>query len=302
MFFKKSFSRNFSNLRRSYTELAKHTPSPPTLLEIQLRELRSSSLPTHLKNLQEQKLLYLIERDLIYKRRLQVGKVFLGISVAFIGLYALWAPLYKTICESQGFSVKTHSVDYSKKADSANPLVKVNVVFHTDVDFECPWEFLPLQPKVTVSPGETALVFYKARNKSKKATVGLAIYDIFPNSLSLYFNKIQCFCFENQMLGPEEEVDLPLFFFIDPSIVDSPDFTDDVEITLRYTFYFAKKQNMAEVMQFHIDKHNKEQTELNKRKEELNKKGRKYKIEENRFSPIPGLSPLLLDSKLEENR
>jgi cytochrome c oxidase assembly protein subunit 11 len=37
--------------------------------------------------------------------------------------------------------------------------------------------------------------------------------------LELYYNKIKCFCFEEQRLGAKEEIDMPVFFFIDPEFL-----------------------------------------------------------------------------------
>jgi cytochrome c oxidase assembly protein subunit 11 len=60
-----------------------------------------------------------------------------------------------------------------------------------------PWEFSPQTNSVVVNAGETALAFYTAYNRSDKPIAGIAIYQIYPEEVSLYFNKIQCFCFEN---------------------------------------------------------------------------------------------------------
>ena len=62
---------------------------------------------------------------------------------------------------------------------------------------EIPWEFQPETRQLLVNAGETALAFYKVYNRSDKPIAGIAIYQIFPEECALYFNKIQCFCFEN---------------------------------------------------------------------------------------------------------
>ena len=60
---------------------------------------------------------------------------------------------------------------------------------------------------------------------------------MFPPQAGLYFNKIQCFCFEEQRLGAHEEIDMPVFFYIDPAIFDNPSTEDVHSITLSYTFF-----------------------------------------------------------------
>lgn len=100
-----------------------------------------------------------------------------------------------------------------------------------------PWEFQPSTPNLVINAGETALSFYKVFNRSDRPIAGIAIYQIYPEEAALYFNKIQCFCFENQLLYPNESLDLPLLFYIDPAIIHEKDLTDINEIILTYHFF-----------------------------------------------------------------
>lgn len=52
---------------------------------------------------------------------------------------------------------------------------------------------------------------------------------------------LQCFCFEEQRLNPHEEVDMPVFFYIDPEFDDDPRMARVDTITLSYTFFEAKE-------------------------------------------------------------
>ena len=90
---------------------------------------------------------------------------------------------------------------------------------------------------MVVNAGETALSFYKVYNRSDKPIAGIAIYQIFPDECALYFNKIQCFCFENQLLYPKESVDLPVLFYLDPAIGHDPNLSDCKDILLTYHFF-----------------------------------------------------------------
>lgn len=98
----------------------------------------------------------------------------------------------------------------------------ITVRFDSTVGDVLPWSFVPAQLDVKVVPGETALSFFTATNHSDKAITGVATYNVHPPKVGLYFNKIQCFCFEEQRLLPGETVDMPVFFFIDPDIIDDP--------------------------------------------------------------------------------
>jgi cytochrome c oxidase assembly protein subunit 11 len=100
-----------------------------------------------------------------------------------------------------------------------------------------PWTFTPQQREVRVLPGETALAFYTATNKSSDDIIGVATYSVTPGQVAPYFSKIQCFCFEEQRLNAGETVDMPVFFYIDPAFVDDPNMKGIETITLSYTFF-----------------------------------------------------------------
>ena len=100
-----------------------------------------------------------------------------------------------------------------------------------------PWTFYPLQKSIDVYPGDTALAFFMAKNETNEAVTGVATYNVLPLKAGLYFNKIQCFCFEEQRLQPNEEIEMPVFFFLDPEIESDARFTDVEHIMLSYTFF-----------------------------------------------------------------
>ena len=113
----------------------------------------------------------------------------------------------------------------------------ITVRFDSTVGDVLPWSFVPAQLDVKVVPGETALSFFTATNHSDKAITGVATYNVHPPKVGLYFSKIQCFCFEEQRLLPGETVDMPVFFFIDPEIMDDPQMKNVHSVTLSYTFF-----------------------------------------------------------------
>lgn len=168
-------------------------------------------------------------------------KVFFGVGVMFTTFSAtfLAIPLYDMFCRStgQGKAEKDGHKSYAPPAD--DPRIKsrtIRVDFDGTVQGRLRWAFYPEQKYVTVSPGETALAFFKAKNLSDEPTIGVSVYQMLPAEAGLYLNKIQCFCFDEQALVPNEEVDMPIFFFIDPDIVDDPRFDGVDEITLSYIF------------------------------------------------------------------
>ncbi len=104
--------------------------------------------------------------------------------------------------------------------------------------------FLRLQ----VYPGDTALAFYLAKNETNAPITGVATYNVNPLKGGLYFNKIQCFCFEEQRLQPNEEIEMPVFFFIDPEVENDARFTDVDKIILNYTFFPVEVRAHAKLM------------------------------------------------------
>jgi hypothetical protein len=98
-----------------------------------------------------------------------------------------------------------------------------------------------------VVPGETALAFYTAFNPTDKPITGVSTYNISPMRAGLYFNKIQCFCFEEQRLRPHEEVDMPVFFYVDPAFLEDPAMDTVKSITLSYTFFRTGEQEVMNV-------------------------------------------------------
>lgn len=142
-----------------------------------------------------------------------------SLGIVFLALAFCAVPVYRAICQRTGWGgiPITDSTRFTP-----DKLVPVDTNKRIRVQFTCqssgvlPWKFTPLQREVYVVPGETALAFYRAKNMSKEDIIGMATYSIIPENAAAYFNKIQCFCFEEQRLSAGEEVDMLVFFFIDP--------------------------------------------------------------------------------------
>jgi cytochrome c oxidase assembly protein subunit 11 len=162
-----------------------------------------------------------------------------ALAVFVFGVSYASVPLYKVFCTMTGFGGTTQ-VATEEKARKVSPVEgskMIRIYFSSNVHDTMPWKFFPTQQSVKVVPGETALAFYTVKNKSKKAITGIATYNVHPPKAGLYFNKIQCFCFEEQRLNGNEEIDMPVFFFIDPDFVTDPAMDNVSHITLSYTFF-----------------------------------------------------------------
>lgn len=171
------------------------------------------------------------------------------LSAIFVGIFGLVfasVPLYKIYCQSlgQGQATATGHKEYSAPPPDGSPASQrlVSVDFAATVHDGLPWEFVPQQRRVVVGLGETALAFYRARNKSERPIIGVSVYHMIPPEAGLYFNKIQCFCFDEQLINPHEEVDLPIFFFIDPLMAKDSRFDHVDRITLSYLFFESESE------------------------------------------------------------
>lgn len=161
------------------------------------------------------------------------------VVVFFFGLTYASVPLYKVFCSMTGFGGTTQVAD-EEKARKVAPVEGskiIKVYFTSNVHSAMPWKFRPTQNEVKIIPGETALAFYTVKNTADHPITGVATYNVHPPKAGLYFNKIQCFCFEEQRLDAHEEIDMPVFFFIDPEFVDDPAMEAVNHITLSYTFF-----------------------------------------------------------------
>ncbi|CAG9793634.1 unnamed protein product [Diatraea saccharalis] len=167
----------------------------------------------------------------------------IAIGVTTVGLSYAAVPLYRIFCQAYSYGGTTgHSeandTISNMKAIESRP---IKIRFNADVASSMQWNFKPQQIDITVVPGETALAFYTARNPTNKPVTGISTYNVIPFEAGQYFNKIQCFCFEEQQLNPHEQVDMPVFFYIDPEFTEDPKMEFVDEIILSYTFFEAKE-------------------------------------------------------------
>ena len=149
-------------------------------------------------------------------------------------------PFYKLFCQVTGFGGTTQRAE---AAPSTIAERRITVRFNADTDPALPWDFTPLEREISLRIGENRLVAFRAHNRTDQATRGTATYNVTPHLAGKYFDKIQCFCFEEQRLNAGETVNMPVSFFIDPAILDDPALKDLTNITLSYTFFSYESRN-----------------------------------------------------------
>lgn len=155
--------------------------------------------------------------------------------VVFMGGLA-WAsvPFYDWFCRVTGFGGTT-GVSEVASDDILDQTIKIR--FDASLERSMPWQFTPEVREMELRIGETGLAFYEAYNPTDRPVAGSASYNVAPYEAGGFFSKIDCFCFEEQVLQPGERVMMPVTFFVDPEIVTDRDAKYVHTITLSYTFY-----------------------------------------------------------------
>jgi cytochrome c oxidase assembly protein subunit 11 len=165
--------------------------------------------------------------------RTLVQLVALVVTLVFTTIVVI-PPFYDWFCRVTGFGGATSVADAG--ADTILDRT-VKVRFDASLEQGMPWTFRPVEHSMTIRIGETGLAFYEAHNPSNRVVAGTASFNVYPYAAGGYFTKIECFCFQEQVLQPGETVQMPVSFYIDPAIVDDPEAVFVQEIVLSYTFH-----------------------------------------------------------------
>ncbi|KAG8478572.1 hypothetical protein CXB51_028349 [Gossypium anomalum] len=179
---------------------------------------------------------------------------------AMVGSSYAAVPLYRRFCQATGYGgtvQRRESVEekiaWHEKDGTCNSMLMWRM--------ECPGNLFQLREVlnfsvvlghcrvlllstifVRVKPGESALAFYTAENQSSKPIIGVSTYNITPMKAAVYFNKIQCFCFEEQRLLPGEQIDMPVFFYLDPEFETDARMDGINNLILSYTFFKVSEE------------------------------------------------------------
>lgn len=159
--------------------------------------------------------------------------VALVVTLAFSTIVII-PPFYDWFCRVTGFAGST-AVAEAGSDRILDQTVKVR--FDASLEQGMPWTFRPVVPSMQIRIGETGLAFFEAHNPTSRPVAGTASYNVFPYAAGGFFTKIDCFCFQEQILQPGETVQMPVSFYVDPAMVDDPEGRFVQEIVLSYTFH-----------------------------------------------------------------
>ena len=162
-----------------------------------------------------------------------------GVFVAaMVGMAYASVPLYDWFCRTTGFGGKPQiatSVPHGTLGRS------ITVRFDANVLSGLPWRFEPEQNSIQARIGDVVTVNYLVTNLAARETAGQAAYNVAPATTGAYFQKINCFCFTEQRLGPGEKREMPVVFYIDPALAKDAELDDLNTITLSYSFYALRE-------------------------------------------------------------
>ncbi len=156
---------------------------------------------------------------------------------AMLGAAFASVPLYNLFCKVTGYGGTTQRAEAGpgKVLDRT-----VRVRFDANIGNGLEWSFRPVDREVEVKLGEIREIHYAVVNRSGAPSAATAVFNVTPGIAGQYFNKIACFCFNEQHLAAGEKQDMAVTFFVDPAMASDPELRYVDTITLSYTFFPAE--------------------------------------------------------------
>ena len=170
------------------------------------------------------------------KRQNLIALACAGTVVFMTGAAFAAVPLYQLFCQVTGFNGTV------MKADKAPDTVldeTVLIRFDTNVR-DLPMTFRAEQVSQRVRIGETGMAWFDVTNTSDQPIKARAGYNVVPEQTGPYFQKLQCFCFDEQIIEPGATRKFPVQYFVAPELATDAEVNGATEITLSYTFYPSK--------------------------------------------------------------
>lgn len=156
------------------------------------------------------------------------------VFVGMVGMSYAAVPLYNIFCRVTGYGGTTQVADVAP--DQVLDRV-MEVRFDANVARDMPWTFQPVETTMQVRVGESAIAYYRATNNADHPVTGTASFNVSPDKAGVYFSKIECFCFTEQVLAAGESIKMPVTFFVDPELAEDENLDKVQTITLSYTFF-----------------------------------------------------------------
>jgi cytochrome c oxidase assembly protein subunit 11 len=178
----------------------------------------------------------------ILRRDLLVAFLCGGLVASMVGLSFAAVPLYSWFCRTTGYGGTTQ---VAKARPTQISERTITVRFDSNVAAGLPWRFEPERRTIDVKLGEVVTVYYSVTNLVARVTAGQAGYNVSPPTVGGYFEKINCFCFTEQTMKPNETRKMAVVFYVDPKLAEDAEQGNLDLITLSYTFYPIRVPDQA---------------------------------------------------------
>lgn len=167
----------------------------------------------------------------------------MALGVVAVGMfsfgYLVMVPMYRAFCQWTGQNEVGSADQLAATNTQVDKSRLVTVEFDTNLN-RIPWRFHAMQSSIQVHPGELTQVSFEVRNEQAVPVTGQAIASYGPAYAAQFFKKLECFCFSQQTLKPNEVRRMPVVFVVDPALPK-----DVNTITLSYTFFEVDGNNVA---------------------------------------------------------
>lgn len=170
------------------------------------------------------------------RSNLRVALICFAVFAGMVGMAFASVPLYRAFCQVTGFG---GTVSRAEAAPDTVLDKTLTIRFDTNVR-GLPWAFKAEQVSQQVRIGDTGLAFFKVTNEGDTPLTGRASYNVLPTSAGAYFQKLECFCFNDQTIAPGQSLEFPVVYFVAPEYADDFETKGFEEITLSYTFFASK--------------------------------------------------------------
>ena len=176
------------------------------------------------------------------KKNIRTASIVLScLCLMFILAFAS-VPLYNLFCKVTGYG--------GTPKTSSNPSYeirkeKIKIRFNTDVSNKAKIYFQPEKKEIITNFGKSNTINFEVINKSNKELLITSTYNITPQKAGIYFNKLDCFCYEERKVLAGQKIVLPVTFFISPEIIDDPNTSELKSLTLSYTFFNVNNINVS---------------------------------------------------------
>tara|TARA_B100000941_G_scaffold44371_1_gene27336 strand:- start:4030 stop:4587 length:558 start_codon:yes stop_codon:yes gene_type:complete len=135
-------------------------------------------------------------------------KLVVAVPLMFAFGFAL-VPLYDVFCEVTGINGKVFQSEHSEELVTEDGR-QIALQFISTNNENMPWTFKPSEQVLSIQTGKYHTTTFYVKNTTNKTMMAQAVPSVAPSNAAEHLKKLECFCFEQQVLKPGEEAFLPV--------------------------------------------------------------------------------------------